>query len=83
VDPTKPGHRKIVALFLVDPGVTIPSASTVAPQQREWVAEVLTDSHASKVFPPELLSIITDEIPGSKSSFAFSTPEAEIEKTNK
>jgi len=65
VDPTKPGHRKIVALFLVDPGFPVPSASTVAPQQREWVTEALTDSNASNVFPPELLNIIASDTPGS------------------
>jgi hypothetical protein len=33
VDKTKPGHRKIVALFLVDPTIKIPSATIVPPQQ--------------------------------------------------
>ncbi|KAG6848056.1 hypothetical protein H0H93_003797, partial [Arthromyces matolae] len=35
-DPTKPGHRKIVALFLVDPHIRIISTANVPPQQREW-----------------------------------------------
>ena len=35
-DPTKPGHRKILVFFLVDPHFTIPSASVVAPQQAPW-----------------------------------------------
>lgn len=38
VDKTKPGHRKILALFLVDPAVYIPSTTTVPPQQQEWRA---------------------------------------------
>lgn len=38
-DPTKPGHRKIVALFLVDPDVEVINTAIVPPQQREWWAE--------------------------------------------
>ncbi len=32
-DPTRPGHRKILAFFLVDPSVRIVSTSDVPPQQ--------------------------------------------------
>jgi hypothetical protein len=32
-DPTKPGHRKRLALFLVDPNITIPSTANILPQQ--------------------------------------------------
>ncbi|WP_372460251.1 DUF4246 domain-containing protein [Nocardia coffeae] len=32
-DPTRPGHRKILAFFLVDPSTPIPSTSDVPPQQ--------------------------------------------------
>lgn len=38
-DPTKPGHRKILALFLVDPGVRIISTANVPPQRRDWWSE--------------------------------------------
>ncbi|MFI6588438.1 DUF4246 domain-containing protein [Embleya sp. NPDC050493] len=33
MDPTRPGHRKILAFFLVDPSETIVSTSDVPPQQ--------------------------------------------------
>jgi hypothetical protein len=33
VDPTRPGHRKILAFFLVDPSENIVSTSDVPPQQ--------------------------------------------------
>ncbi|THA82248.1 DUF4246 domain-containing protein [Streptomyces sp. A0592] len=36
-DPTRPGHRKILAFFLVDPSETIVSTSDVPPQQ-PWSA---------------------------------------------
>ncbi|KAM0472563.1 hypothetical protein ACHAPX_008720 [Trichoderma viride] len=35
-DPTRPGHRKILALFLVDPAIPVISTAIVPPQQREW-----------------------------------------------
>lgn len=38
-DPTKPGHRKILALFLVDPTIKIISTANVPPQQKDWWAE--------------------------------------------
>ncbi|KAF5323948.1 hypothetical protein D9611_008280 [Ephemerocybe angulata] len=38
-DPTKPGHRKIMALFLVDPHTSIISTADVPPQRLDWWAE--------------------------------------------
>ena len=38
-DPTKKGHRKILALFLVDPGIRVISTANVPPQQRDWWGE--------------------------------------------
>lgn len=48
-DPSKPGHRKILALFLVDPSIPpIPSTSHVPPQQASWATQALksTDPRA-------------------------------------
>ncbi|EGZ19490.1 hypothetical protein PHYSODRAFT_488630 [Phytophthora sojae] len=36
-DPTKPGARKILGFFLVDPDNSIPSTSIIPPQQEEWM----------------------------------------------
>jgi Protein of unknown function (DUF4246) len=36
LDKTKPGHRKILALFLVDPNVPVLSTAHVTPQQSDW-----------------------------------------------
>lgn len=38
-DLSKPGHRKILALFLVDTHQQIISTATVAPQLAEWWQE--------------------------------------------
>jgi hypothetical protein len=41
VDPTKPGHRRFIALWLVDPNLRIISTANVPPQQMSWYAEAL------------------------------------------
>ncbi|RXW19958.1 hypothetical protein EST38_g5895 [Candolleomyces aberdarensis] len=71
--PTKPGHRKIVALFLVDPNIRIISTADVPCQRQDWWAEEalktsrsssvrpnLPDSKAGGVYklPPELQKIV-------------------------
>ena len=66
-DPTKPGHRKIVALFLVDPNLRVISTADVPCQRQDWWAEEVlktsqsplpssADSSVGGVFklPPEL-----------------------------
>ncbi|KIY66112.1 hypothetical protein CYLTODRAFT_491743 [Cylindrobasidium torrendii FP15055 ss-10] len=59
-DPTKPGHRKIVALFLVDPTHRIPSTADVAPQQHSWAAGPLKEALAGHNMPAELADIVSD-----------------------
>ncbi|EGZ19491.1 hypothetical protein PHYSODRAFT_494415, partial [Phytophthora sojae] len=36
-DVAKPGIRKILAFFLIDPENPIPSTSVIPPQQEEWI----------------------------------------------
>jgi len=67
-DPTRPGHRKILVLFLVDPTQWVPSATEVAPQQREWVAEAMHNAGANSAFarlPVEVLTMISEENDGT------------------
>lgn len=60
-DHTRTGHRKIVALFLVDPTRKIPSTSTVAPQQKELLVETLESCGGRlAVLPRELFRMIAD-----------------------
>ncbi|KAJ2933492.1 hypothetical protein H1R20_g3577, partial [Candolleomyces eurysporus] len=76
-DPTKPGHRKIVALFLVDPTTRVISTADVPCQRQDWWAEELLktsqsssarpnlpDSKAGGVskLPPELQRIVFDDV---------------------
>lgn len=60
-DRTKPGHRKIVALFLVDPHVRIISTANVPCQQKEWWAEEVARKRLLPKLPIELqLQIASD-----------------------
>ncbi|KAG5653950.1 hypothetical protein H0H81_009066 [Sphagnurus paluster] len=64
-EPTKPGHRKVVALFLVDPGIRIISTANVPCQQRDWWGDALRhgDSRLAQL-PVELQDMITEEVDG-------------------
>jgi len=63
-NPQKPGHRKILVFFLVDPTYRIPSATNVAPQQKDWLIELTHRNNLSTRFaklPVELLDLIVNE----------------------
>ncbi|KAJ7240411.1 hypothetical protein B0H12DRAFT_1134812 [Mycena haematopus] len=68
-DPFKPGHRKILAIFLIDPtSDPIVSATDIPPQQAEWAAEALEEAHAdprSKFaqLPQELVDMVKECLP--------------------
>lgn len=48
-DKTKPGHRKILVFFLVDPTTRIVSTAQVPPQDVSWRDTVLDDKIASEL----------------------------------
>lgn len=54
VDPTRPGHRKILAFFLVDPSEEIVSTSDVPPQQPWSEASTMTLEQA-KAYREQLM----------------------------
>ncbi|MFE1345774.1 DUF4246 domain-containing protein [Streptomyces sp. NPDC058757] len=53
-DPTRPGHRKILAFFLVDPSRPIVSTSDVPPQQ-PWAATSTMTLEEARGFREELM----------------------------
>lgn len=61
-NPTKPGHRLFIALWLVDPHQRIISTGDVPPQQLDWWTEAVfggTDPEASKgEMPAELFWLL-------------------------
>ncbi|ETW81407.1 hypothetical protein HETIRDRAFT_51381, partial [Heterobasidion irregulare TC 32-1] len=73
LDPTKPGHRKILAFFLVDPNVRINSATNVPPQQKQWYREALDVPEAASgsgqvprasAFTVEVKNMIVEHVDG-------------------
>ena len=66
-DPSKPGHRKILVFFLVDPTQKVLSATNVAPQQGEWLTEAMQHAGQNSPFsnlPIEILTMISSENEG-------------------
>lgn len=63
-DPTKPGHRKIVALFLVDPNIPIISTANVPPQQRHWWVDTLASPRGvlRERLPTELVQMVGERV---------------------
>lgn len=64
-DKSRPGHRKILALFLVDPLIPIISTANVPPQQRHWFEDGLLQDDDSSRFgklPRELAHMIVDNM---------------------
>ncbi|KAF8874335.1 hypothetical protein BD779DRAFT_257282 [Infundibulicybe gibba] len=60
-DPTKPGHRKILALFLVDPNIKIISTANVPCQRRDWWREYIeANGNALGRLPIELHDLVFD-----------------------
>ena len=53
-DPSRPGYRKILVFFLVEPSVTITSTSDVPPQQ-PWSAQSTMTLEQAKEFREELM----------------------------
>ncbi|KAF7967155.1 hypothetical protein HWV62_35662 [Athelia sp. TMB] len=72
-DASKPGHRKIVALFLVDPHIQIISSAHVPCQRRDWWAEELGRSRA---LPGKLPLEIMQEVTARVDDFPISLEDA-------
>lgn len=57
-DKTKPGHRRILALFLVDPTVPVISTANVSPQQRDWWAQNAFPVDLQIKLPLEIMEMV-------------------------
>lgn len=66
-DPSKPGHRKILALFLIDPKMRIISSANVPPQQEEWSRgrRDVIDELLGERLPVELQEMVRKDLPKS------------------
>ena len=64
-DPTKPGHHKILALFLVDPNIRIISTANVPCQRKDWWSEIIRNERGGiSDLPVELQDSIFDAVDG-------------------
>ncbi|KAK2823870.1 hypothetical protein FQN49_007534 [Arthroderma sp. PD_2] len=70
--PTKPGHLKILALFLVDPNLRIISTANVPSQRADWRAESVSWGGVLEKLPRELF----DEVLSHLDDFPMSMEEA-------
>ena len=61
-DASKPGHRKILALFLVDPHCHIISTANVPPQQKDWWSPEIRDSEKLARMPKEIVDQIVEDV---------------------
>lgn len=59
---SKPGHRKILALFLIDPHCRIISTANVPPQQRDWWSPEIRDSKRLAKLPKEIVDHIVEDV---------------------
>ncbi|KAJ2912666.1 hypothetical protein MD484_g7746, partial [Candolleomyces efflorescens] len=80
-DRTKPGHRKIIALFLVDPNVRVLSTSSVPCQQLDWwkqanIAQSLGAPPSSRNLLQSLPVEVQDQVFDQVDGFPISLEEA-------
>jgi len=61
VDASRPGHRRFLVLWLVDPHYRILSTANVPPQQHHWWADEVMKS-MKRNLPPELTKEVTDKV---------------------
>ena len=54
-DSSRPGHRKILALFLVGPFLCAIGTANVPPQQKDWRAEAIREKSKLGGLPMELM----------------------------
>jgi hypothetical protein len=63
-DPSKPGHRKILAMFLVDPHIRILSTSKVPPQRADWWSQEVRKADQFGALPAEVFNNIVKGVNG-------------------
>lgn len=61
-DSSRPGHRKILALFLVGPFLCAISTANVPPQQKDWRAEAIREKSKLGELPMELMQFVVNDV---------------------
>ncbi|PVI05301.1 hypothetical protein DM02DRAFT_668503 [Periconia macrospinosa] len=76
IDKTKPGHRRFIALWLVDPHMRIISTANVPPQQQDWWLESTfgatpeARSKAVSKMPVELFNLMEQKLSDAEAAKA-------------
>ncbi|KAI0455134.1 hypothetical protein F5B21DRAFT_514247 [Xylaria acuta] len=63
-DNSRPGHRKILAMFLVDPHIRVLSTSVVPPQRKDWWAREIRKIGPLGAVPTEIFDLIIEFVDG-------------------
>ncbi|KAI1749122.1 hypothetical protein F4782DRAFT_514666 [Xylaria castorea] len=85
LDPTKPGHRRFIALWLVDPHLRIISTANVPPQQQDWWVESVfgrsTESQQAALanLPAELVQLLREKGLFEKVQLSHTTGKLPVE----
>ncbi|RDX46301.1 hypothetical protein OH76DRAFT_1407017 [Lentinus brumalis] len=80
-DPTKPGYRKILCFFLVNPETEILSTTHVPPQQEDWAMDEVEKAPALQKLPVELFRMVTEYVkPGVMSREKAEAHRADLMK---
>jgi len=61
-DKSQPGHRKILAMFLVDPNRPILSSAVVPPQQKDWWADLIREEGGLALLHKDLYDSMMNSI---------------------
>ncbi|KAK5655115.1 hypothetical protein OQA88_6014 [Cercophora sp. LCS_1] len=57
IDKSRPGHRKILAMFLIDPNRPILSSAVVPPQRKDWWSDLVREEGVLATLPNELYDL--------------------------
>ncbi|KAI8949348.1 hypothetical protein F4801DRAFT_591217 [Xylaria longipes] len=68
-DNSRPGHRKILAMFLVDPHIRVLSTSVVPPQRKDWWAREIRKIGPLSTLPREIFDLIIKSVDGCPMSW--------------
>lgn len=63
-DKSRPGHRKILAMFLVEPHIRVLSTSVVPPQRKDWWAREIRKVSPLSRLPIEIFELIIESVDG-------------------
>ncbi|KAK4208321.1 hypothetical protein QBC37DRAFT_296987 [Rhypophila decipiens] len=63
-DKTKPGHRRFIALWLVNPDIRVISTANVPPQQFDWWFEAVANGGGKGQVPLDVMQLVLDKKSG-------------------